>query len=119
MYCLRCGRETDDEQAFCLDCQKEMAKYPVDPNAVVLLPKRNQGTPKKQPKRRPSPEDQVHALRKKVRLLACLLAAAVIAVACLTVSLVRLVKQDKQQIGQNYSTVKTDAQPTETIQMIP
>ena len=47
MFCLRCGRETENEQAFCLDCQKVMAAYPVDPNAVVQLPVRKQNALKK------------------------------------------------------------------------
>ena len=70
MYCLRCGRETEEEQAFCLECQKEMAKYPVDPNAVVQLPPRKQAAPKKPVKRRVTPEEQIRLLKRRVRLYA-------------------------------------------------
>ena len=113
MYCLRCGRETEEDQAFCLDCQKEMSQYPVDPNAVVMLPVRKQTAPKKPVKRRISPEEQVKLLRRRVRVYACLFAAALITVVCLSIPLIRDIGKEKFQIGQNYSTVKPSTEPTE------
>ena len=112
MYCLKCGRETDDEQAFCLDCQKEMAKYPVDPNAVVTIPVRKQAPPKKPVKRKTPPEDQVRELKRRVRLYACLFAVALVAAICLSIPLIRDIGKEKFQIGQNYSTVKPTTEPT-------
>ena len=85
MYCLKCGRETDDEQAFCLDCQKEMAKYPVDPNAVFTIPVCKQAPPRKPVKRKNPPEDQVRELKRRVRLYACLFAVALVAAICLSI----------------------------------
>ena len=114
MYCLRCGREPEEDQAFCLDCQKDMAKYPIDPNAVVQLPVRKQSAPKKPVKRRVPPEEQVKYLKRRVRIYACLLAAALIAVACLSIPVIRDYGKDKFQIGQNYSTVKPTTEPTVT-----
>lgn len=114
MYCLRCGRETEEDQAFCLDCQKDMAKYPIDPNAVVQLPVRKQSAPKKPVKRRVPPEEQVKYLKRRVRIYACLLAAALIAVAFLSIPVIRDYGKDKFQIGQNYSTVKPTTEPTVT-----
>lgn len=112
MYCLRCGRETEEDQAFCLDCQKDMAKYPIDPNAVVQLPIRKQSAPKKPVKRRISPEEQVKFLKRRVRIYAVLLFAAMVAVACLSVPVIRDFGKAKFQIGQNYSTVKPSTEPT-------
>ena len=112
MYCLRCGRETDDEQAFCLECQKEMARYPVDPNAVVTLPARRQTPPKKVVKRKISPEEQLKFLRRRVRIYACLFIAALITAVCLAVPFIRDIGKEKFQIGQNYSTVKPSTEPT-------
>ena len=112
MYCLKCGRETEDEQAFCLDCQKEMAKYPVDPNAVVTLPVRKQASPRKQVKRKTPPEDQIRELKRRVRLYACLFAVALVAAICLSIPLIRDIGKEKFQIGQNYSTVKPTTEPT-------
>lgn len=113
MYCLRCGRETEEEQAFCLDCQKEMAKDPVDPNAVVQLPVRKQRAPKKVTKRRIPPEEQVKALKRRVRIYACLFLAALIAAVCLSIPLIRHYGKNKFQIGQNYTTVKPSTEPTD------
>ena len=113
MYCLRCGRETEEDQAFCLDCQKEMSQYPVDPNAVVMLPVRKQTAPKKPVKRRISREEQVKLLRRRVRVYACLFAAALITAVCLSIPLIRDIGKEKFQIGQNYTTVKPSTEPTE------
>ena len=113
MYCLKCGRETEDEQAFCLDCQKEMAKYPVDPNAVVTIPVRKQAPPKKPVKRKTPPEDQVRERKRRVRLYACLFPLALVAGICLSIPLIRDIGKEKFQIGQNYSTVKPTTEPTE------
>ena len=112
MYCLKCGRETEDEQAFCLDCQKEMAKYPVDPNAEVTLPVRKQAPPRKPVKRKTPPEDQIRELKRRVRLYACLFAVALVAAICLSIPFIRDIGKEKFQIGQNYSTVKPSTEPT-------
>ena len=40
MNCLRCGRETENEQVFCFLCESVMVKYPVKPNTVVTIPDR-------------------------------------------------------------------------------
>ena len=112
MYCLKCGRETEDEQAFCLDCQKEMAKYPVDPNAVVTIPVRKQTTPKKTNKRKIPPDEQLRELKRRVRVYACLFVIALIAAICLSIPFIRDIGKEKFQIGQNYSTVKPSTEPT-------
>ena len=112
MYCLKCGQETQEDQAFCLECQKEMAKYPVDPNAVVQLPTLKQAAPKKPVKRRTTPEEQIRQLKRRVRVYAGLLAAALIVAICLAIPIVRDLGKTKSQIGQNYSTVKPNTQPT-------
>ena len=114
MYCLKCGRETEDEQAFCLECQKIMAKYPIDPNAVVQLPSRKQSQPKKPVKRRATPEDQIKALKHQVRVLTCLLLAAVALAVCLSFPVIRNYGKQKFQIGQNYTTVKPKSETMET-----
>ena len=113
MYCLRCGRETEEDQAFCLECQKEMAKCPVDPNAVVQLPVRKQAPPRKPAKRRISPEEQVKFLRRRIRLYTCLLAAALLVIVGLSIPAIRDYGKEQFQIGQNYSTVKPSTAPTE------
>jgi len=109
VHCLKCGKETMDDQAFCLECQKEMAKYPVDPGTVVQLPARRPAPLKKVVKRRITPEEQVKILRKRVRLYACLFLAALIAVVCLCVPLIIQMQDERGQIGKNYTTAKPGA----------
>ena len=113
MYCLRCGRETEEEQAFCLECQKEMAKYPVDPNAVVQLPVRKQSSPKKAVKRKAPPEEQVKYLKHRMRVCACLFLIALILSICLSVPLIRSYGKQHFQIGQNYTTMKPTSETIE------
>lgn len=112
MYCLRCGRETEEEQAFCLECQKEMAKYPVDPNAVVHLPVPRQTPLKKPVKRKVAPEDQVKQLKRRVRLYTCLFVIALITSICLSIPLIRDYGKHHFQIGQNYNTLKPSSEAT-------
>lgn len=114
MYCLKCGRETDEEQAFCLDCQKEMTKYPIDPNASVLLPVRKQTAQKKPAKRRIPPEEQIRNLKRQAKLLGCLLIAAIALVICLMVPVFRSFGKQQFQVGQNYTTVKPKVETTGT-----
>ena len=113
MYCLRCGRETEDEQAFCLECQKEMAKYPVDPNAVVQIPVRKQISPKKAVKRKVTPEEQIKFLKRCLRLYACLFLIAVITLIFLSIPMIRYYGEQHFQIGQNYTTVKPTSETVE------
>ena len=40
MNCLKCGRETQEDNVFCQACLLEMQKYPVHADTVVLLPRR-------------------------------------------------------------------------------
>ena len=52
MNCMKCGRETDDNNVFCQNCLLEMEKYPVQPGSVVLLPRRKESSVvRKAPKR--------------------------------------------------------------------
>ena len=113
MYCLRCGKETEEEQAFCLDCQKEMAKYPVDPNAVVQIPVQKQSPPKKPVRRKATPEEQVRMLTRRLRICVCVLFAALVMIVILSVPVIRDYGKKQFQIGQNYSTVKPSPVPTE------
>ena len=115
MYCLRCGRETDDGQAFCLECQKEMANYPVDPNAVVQLPVRKPNSPKKAVKRKAPPDEQIKFLKRRLHLYACLLLIALITSICLSIPLIRYYGSQHFQIGQNYTTVKPTSDTVEEI----
>lgn len=114
MNCMRCGRETVGEQVFCQDCQIEMDKYPVRPGTVVQLPKRKETTvTRKVPKRRTVPlEEQVKALRRRVRILTVLLAVALALVIAMVYPSVSYWTEDHFAPGQNYNTVTSKTADT-------
>lgn len=116
MNCLKCGRETRGEDVFCQDCLAEMAKHPVNPGAVVLLPRRKE-TPvvKKTPKRHVlSLEEQVESLRKWVISLLLALAVCIIAIVIMIKPTLHYALDEHFEIGQNYSSVEsTNEEPTD------
>ena len=73
MNCLRCGRETENQQVFCKACLDYMALHPVKSDTPVYLPVRKEKeAPRKQRRwhrRERSAEETVVILRKRVRFL--------------------------------------------------
>lgn len=114
MNCLKCGRETQEDRAFCLECEKEMAKHPIDPGVVVHLPPSRQAVSRKPVKRRIPPEEQILQLKKRLRVVFLMFLVTLVTAVCLAVPLMRNLGKTKFQIGQNYNTVKTTTAPTET-----
>ena len=109
MNCLRCGVEIEAEQVFCLDCQADMAKSPVDPGTVILLPKKQDAPPPKKVTHRRvlTPEEQIRNLKKYVRILALgWLITAVLLVLLAYFAIPRLT-EERVLPGQNYSSVTT------------
>lgn len=107
MYCMKCGRETKDNQVFCTDCLADMSAYPVKPGTPVQLPNRPASiSPRKAPSRRkgPTPEEQVVTLRKTVRGLAFSMIVLIIVLFLSVAALLRTIDLQKAQaaIGQNY-----------------
>lgn len=110
MNCMKCGRETVDNQVFCNECLADMENYPVRPGMVVHLPRRREEPiAKKSSGRRKAPpptEEQVKSLKKQVRRfrLAVLLLALLLAVTGYF-SMVHFQEQDMDLLpGQNYSS---------------
>ena len=79
MYCLRCGRDTEDHHVFCDLCQQNMEAYPVRPGTAIHLPRRNTAVAavkKGRRKKTVTPEEQVTRLKRslrRVRVLASVL----------------------------------------------
>ena len=109
MNCMKCGRETENEQVFCQDCLQVMEKFPVRPGTVVLLPRRREPSViKKSIKRHvPSAEEQVKILRKRVMTLTLLLIMCIIAIVLMYKPTMHYVLDEHVEIGQNYSTMTT------------
>ena len=115
MDCIKCGRETRGEDIFCQDCLTEMAKYPVQPGTVVLLPRRKEtSSVKKTPKRHtPSSEEIIAGLRQQRSVLLLLLVACIVAIALMFEPTMHYLRDEHYEIGQNYSSVtpSTPAEP--------
>ena len=114
MQCVKCGRDTTENQVFCDSCLQSMDAYPVDPGTPVHLPHRNLLDAKKQNARKRiiSQEEQILHLRKHLRrsrLFAVILAVLLCAASAML--LYELLSPDGQVIGQNY-TINT-SQPEE------
>lgn len=119
MRCMKCGRDTENEQVFCESCREIMAKYPVKPGTVVQLPRRDQQIPKRTQSWRYgalNAEEQIKRLRRTVRnqaALIVLLLAAVISLSWLSVKLYQE-NEKKVLLGQNYFTATETTAPAET-----
>lgn len=110
MNCMKCGRELEAGEVFCAQCREHMSRHPVKPGtAVVLPPRKDPYTAKKQPARKKTltTEEQNVLLRKHNRRLAYLLIVAIVVIALLGVLSGHVVKQLGIQkfLGQNYSTI--------------
>lgn len=114
MNCLKCGQECMNEDVFCQNCLLEMEKYPIRPGTVVLLPrKREPAVIRKTPKRHgPTAEEQIKGLRKQVFILTVLLILCMTAIVLMFKPTMHYVLDEHVPVGQNYSSVATNAVPT-------
>ena len=74
MHCLRCGRETENQQVFCKACLNYMSLHPVKSDTPIYLPIRKEKDPPRKQyhwhRRERSAEEMVVILRKRVRFFA-------------------------------------------------
>jgi hypothetical protein len=115
MNCMKCGRETENEQVFCDGCLEIMAKYPVKPGIVIHLPK-HEDTPIKKPAPvypTHTPEEQVLRQKSVIRWLSLALVALVVAFGLAAAAVLYLLdqrdlqfeRQRTQEMGRNYHVV--------------
>ena len=114
MNCMKCGRETKNDQVFCQDCLLEMEKYPVLPGSVVLLPRRRESTViKKTPKRHVlTAEEQIASLRKWVITLMIIVGACIAVIALMIKPTLHYILDEHVEVGQNYSSVTSTVAQT-------
>ena len=105
MLCLKCGRETIDEQIFCDGCLQTMARYPIKPGTAIHLPRRDSSKKPAPRKRVLSAEEQVQMLKQTVKRLIIAIAILTVVLCLTTVSLIHnLFGETAEPItGQNYS----------------
>lgn len=115
MNCMKCGREIEEDQAFCPYCLVDMESYPVKPGTVILLPNQQSQTtaPKKaviQHKPQLPPEEQLPVLKRKLWALRALSVLLILLLTVLGYITSRIITElDIQRLlGQNYSTVETE-----------
>lgn len=80
MNCLRCGRETTEQQVFCDACLEHMSRHPVKSDTPIYLPVRKVGDApknKRRHRRERSAEETVVILRKRIRVLMILVVVLV------------------------------------------
>ena len=125
MNCVKCGRETAEEQVFCDLCLGEMEHYPVKPGTAIHIPAQTprEENKKHQPKRKlpPTASEQLLRLKKKVRRLRVLLVLLLLLCAGLSLAVERaVVELDFQRLlGRNYRTEETVAQTEPTATELP
>lgn len=112
MYCMKCGKETGENQVFCDDCLEVMAKHPVRQGTPVHLPNYNTSVEKKAApkKRQPTPEELLPRFRKATRWLSVALVSSLLVLSITVALLVNFVNAPSattNDIGKNYNTVNT------------
>ena len=107
MLCLRCGREIEEDQVFCPQCESDMEKHPVKPNTVVTIPERTarrRSAPVRTPAQPEEDTTQLHRTILQLRLWVCMLMAVLLlCVGVLTWQ--ELNRKNQHAIGQNYNSV--------------
>lgn len=116
MPCLKCGKQTEEKQAFCSECLALMEKYPVKPGIAVHLPHRDSAPQEKKPAvrhREPTAAEQVDRLRKVIRWLLGMIAILSILLLLSAGMLLHVLNKTPASgnIGKNYSTASTGTQP--------
>ena len=114
MYCMKCGREMEEESVFCTQCLAVMEKYPVKPGTAVQLPKRRDPNFAKRavPRRKVlTPEEMIRKLRRALRIaLIAWLITFLLFCAALYPAVTHILEETRFDLGQNYS-VFTDDEP--------
>ena len=110
MHCMKCGREIEEGQVFCIECLKDMARYPVRPGTAVHLPKRPAYSPIRRtvPKRKTIPaEDMVKRQRRIIRRLSwALVITSILAALMAYPTITHLLESEDFPIGQNFSVIE-------------
>ena len=111
MNCLKCGKETKENQVFCPHCLDVMKDYPIKSDTPVHLPNRTPKPPSRRRKFRHrimSTEEQLHHSRKAVRSLLALVLLLTLVVVFLGTTLAHSLRnQERSNLGKNYTYEET------------
>jgi len=113
LFCIKCGKQIEDDQVFCEGCLQIMERYPVKPGTPVQLPNRSASAAKKPAQRKKplSAKEQNIRLRKLLRWMTTALVVLLLALTVTVSMLVHTVQERdmKGAIGKNYNTINTEA----------
>lgn len=109
MNCLRCGVETENEEAFCENCRQEMAKYPVKPGTPVLITPREENDQERKPQKRRRRPGRLTQLRRLILWLVGIIVLLTIVICILGALLLQSwqAPEHPNNYGTNYNTVNT------------
>ncbi|MBQ8358692.1 MAG: hypothetical protein IJX37_02075 [Oscillospiraceae bacterium] len=116
MSCLKCGKSTEEKQAFCSECLTLMEKYPVKPGIAIHLPQRDTTHQEKKVvvrHRDPTAAEQAEHLQKMVRWLLGMIAVLSILLLLTAGMLLHVMNKESSSgiIGRNYTTTSSGIQP--------
>ena len=111
MSCLRCGRETAENQVFCKLCLEDMEKYPVKPGTTVQIPSQAARDALRKPRAKQSSlQEEYDKLHHTVRILLLVLAVLLMGFAITAGLLINYTSQPQQESTppeQNFGTAQT------------
>ncbi len=114
--CMKCKREIEPGQVFCPACLEEMAKYPVNPNTAVRLPRRPDPAQRRSQRRKALPEEeQIRSLRKRLWVTTWLFFICLALLIALAIPTVQHFVEDHAKLlpGQNYSSASQPLDSTD------
>lgn len=107
MQCLKCGKDTKNEQVFCPRCLEVMENYPVKADVRIQLPNhatRDLSKKSARKRRPPSAVEQIAALRAKNRRLMLVILALVLLLGAAGYLLARVTQTaENVEWGKNYT----------------
>lgn len=112
MNCMKCGRENQNQQAFCDICLAGMEKSPVEAGTTVNLPPVYARLGKRPNEKQKKPEDVIFQLEGRIHRLSITIMFLVLLLAIALGTLAwTLISDSTPVIGQNYSTMIDGTNP--------
>lgn len=119
MQCMKCGKVTAGEKAFCDSCLEVMEQYPVNPSTPLPTPRTETASQEKKAarKRPPSAEETISQLKGLIKFLLATLAILVV-ILCLVAGLLLRqmeINRNANAIGKNYTSATDSNVSRETL----
>ena len=113
MICLRCHRETDNQQNFCSACLQSMEQYPVNSETLIQLPRPRSDEKQSGKKRVISAAEQLTRMRRLLQWMIAISAVLLILFGVVTALLIKEYQTTipyQQPMGRNYSVTIIDTE---------